>query len=30
MLFRRSALEQVGGFDETMRLGEDVDLAFPR
>jgi glycosyltransferase involved in cell wall biosynthesis len=28
MLFRRSALEQVGDFDETMRLGEDVDWLF--
>ncbi|MBX3001084.1 MAG: glycosyltransferase family 2 protein [Caldilineaceae bacterium] len=28
MLFRRAALEQVGGFDETMRLGEDVDWLF--
>jgi len=28
MLFRRSALEQVGGFDVTMRLGEDVDWIF--
>lgn len=28
MLFRRAALERVGGFDETMRLGEDVDWLF--
>lgn len=25
-LIRRAALEQVGGFDEEMRLGEDFDL----
>lgn len=26
--YRRSALEQVGGFDETLRVGEDSDLAW--
>jgi glycosyltransferase involved in cell wall biosynthesis len=28
MLFRRSALDQIGGFDITMRMGEDVDWLF--
>ncbi len=26
--FRRSALDQVGGFDESLRASEDVDLAY--
>lgn len=26
VVFRRSALEAAGGFDETLRFGEDVDL----
>ena len=28
LLFRREALEELGGFDEDLRLGEDVDLAW--
>lgn len=28
MLVRRTALQQLGGFDESMRLGEDVDLVW--
>lgn len=28
MICRRSALNDVGGFDETMRSGEDVDLCW--
>lgn len=28
LLVRRDALEVVGGFDETMRMGEDVDLVW--
>ncbi|MET0701044.1 MAG: mycofactocin biosynthesis glycosyltransferase MftF, partial [Mycobacterium sp.] len=28
MICRRSALNEVGGFDETMRSGEDVDLCW--
>ena len=28
LLLRRNAVEAVGGFDETMRYGEDVDLVW--
>ncbi len=28
LMVRREALETVGGFDETMRVGEDVDLVW--
>lgn len=28
LLVRRSAFEQVGGFDESLRVGEDVDLVW--
>lgn len=28
LVVRRSALETLGGFDETLRYGEDVDLAW--
>ena len=28
LVVRRGALEDVGGFDEAMRVGEDVDLAW--
>ena len=28
LLFRREALEELGGFDEDLRLGEDVDLVW--
>ena len=28
MVIRRSALDEVGGFDEALRLGEDVDLVW--
>ena len=28
LLFRREVLEELGGFDEDLRLGEDVDLVW--
>ena len=28
LLFRRDVLEELGGFDERLRLGEDVDLVW--
>ena len=28
LLFRREALEELGGFDEDLRVGEDVDLVW--
>lgn len=28
LLVRRTSFEQVGGFDETLRVGEDVDLVW--